>query len=441
MLKEEISLKKNNVLRVKGPLSLILTEGSLRIFGYIAKPPFKYVVPSYKSAAIVANEDSKINIIAGENGKYEIVEDDVIIKWENISKETLETKEKPLVIVVIGTVDSGKSTFTTLLANTSANLGFNTAIVDADIGQADIGPPTFVSLGFVDEQHLTLAEVEPSMYSFIGTTTPYNVVDKIVLSIVNLSREALRKNAEVVIVNTDGWFKGSRAVEAKFKTIFHVKPNVVFAIRKNTCINEINRLENALKSFNVDFKIIDSPEFVKERSLEERKNIRELAYTRYFRNSEVRELNLKEISITGLELFSGRILEAKELDLISEILSMPKYSKIILGALVNRTMYLIIRGNMVSIDMESMGRLRENYGSIRLKILREGWERGLIVSVINRDMEEVAIGYIETIDFESSKIKVRTTYRGEVGGLIVGNIKLHYDRETGVVREQGKWSL
>ena len=441
MLKEEISLKKNNILRVKGPLSLVLTKGSLRIFGYIAKPPFKYIVPSYKSAALIANEDSEVSIIVGENGKYEVVEKDIVIEWENVSREILEAKEKPLIIVVTGTVDSGKSTFTTLLANMSANLGFKTAVVDADIGQADIGPPTFVTLGFIDKQYLTLTEVEPAMYSFIGTTTPYGVIDRLILSIVKLSREALRREAQVVVVNTDGWFKGSRAVEAKFKTIFHVKPDAVFIIRKNTCLSEIERLKNVLRNFNVDLRIIEPPEFVKERSLEERRSIRELAYTRYFKDSEIRELSLEEVSLLGLDILSGRILENKELDLVSEILSLPKNSKIVLGTLANKTMYLIVRGNMITINMESMRKLRENYGPIRLKILREGWEKGLIVSILNRDMEEVAIGYIESIDFENSKIKVRTTYRGEIGGLIVGNIKLHYDKETGVVREQGKWSL
>ena len=121
MLKEEVSLKKDSILRVKGPLSLMLTKGSLRIFGYIAKPPFKYIVPSYKSAALIANEDSEVSIVAGENGKYEIVENDVVVEWENVSKEILESKNKPLTIIVIGTVDSGKSTFTTLIANMSVS--------------------------------------------------------------------------------------------------------------------------------------------------------------------------------------------------------------------------------------------------------------------------------------------------------------------------------
>jgi len=441
MLKEEVSLKKDSILRVKGPLSLMLTKGSLRIFGYIAKPPFKYIVPSYKSAALIANEDSEVSIVAGENGKYEIVENDVVVEWENVSKEILESKNKPLTIIVIGTVDSGKSTFTTLIANMSVNLGFKTAVIDADIGQADIGPPTFVTLGFIDKQYLTLTEVKPAIYSFIGTTTPYGVVDRLILSIVKLSREAIRRKSDVVVINTDGWFKGNRAVDAKFKTILHVKPDVVFIMKKSTCLNEVDKLKKVLKSFNIASIILEPPEFVKERSLEERKSIRELSYTKYFRDSEIRELNLNEISLIGPDFLLGRMLEKQELDFISETLSLPKQSKIILGTLINKTMYLIVKGNMITIDVESVKKLRENYGPIRLKILREGWEKGLIISVLNKDMEEVAIGYIENIDFENSKIKIRTTYRGEIGGLIVGNIKLHYDRETGTVREQGKWSL
>ncbi len=441
MLRENIVLNEGKVLRVKGPLSLTLSKGSLRIFGYVAKPPFKYVVPSYKSAAIIANENSEVSIVAGENGKYDIVNNDIVVEWESIAKKVLEENSKPLTLMVIGTVDSGKSTFTTLLSNISVNLGYKTAVVDADIGQADIGPPTFVTLGILNNQHLSLTEIDPYMYSFIGTTTPYNVIDRLILSIVKLTREALRKNIEVVVINTDGWFKGNRAVEAKFKTILYTKPNVVFVIRKEGSVSEIDKLKSMLKSFNTNLSIIDSPEFVKERSLEERRSIREMSYTRYFKASEIRELSLNKITLLGLEFLLGRRIEEQELKLVAEILSLPRQSKIVFGSLTNRTMYLIVKRNTITIDIESMRKLRENYGQIRLKILREGWEKGLILSVLNKDMEEVAIGYIESIDFEKSKVKIRTAFKGEIGGLIVGNIKLFYDKETGVVREQGKWSL
>lgn len=54
-------------------------------------------------------------------------------------------------LILVGAVDTGKTTLTTCLANRSLALGYKTAVVDADVGQSDIGPPTTVGLGLLRE--------------------------------------------------------------------------------------------------------------------------------------------------------------------------------------------------------------------------------------------------------------------------------------------------
>lgn len=440
MQRETVILEKDQVLKVQGPASITLESGSVRIFGYNAKPPFKHIIPNYRSLAIVANEKSSIKLVTGEQGKYEIRENDTIKTWEEEIKNILSLK-KPLVIISIGTVDSGKSTLTTLIANTSINAGFKTAIIDADIGQADVGPPTFITLGLLTNQIISLSELNPHTYAFIGTTTPYSVVDRIILSIVKLLSKSLTMGSEVIIINTDGWFKGSRAVEAKFKTVLHVKPNVVFIIKKQGSHHEAEELRRALNRFNIKTIVLEAPQLIKERSLEERRNIRELTYTKYFRGSNIVELKLDELIIIGPSIFKGRILSEEEKKFVKEILSLNSSTKIAYMAFLNGSLILVLHSGTITIGLESMRKLREAYGQVRLKILHKGWEKGLIVSIIDEALDEVGVGYIEELDFHRGTMKIRTNYKGKISGLIVGNIKLMYDKESGVVKECGKWSF
>ena len=53
------------------------------------------------------------------------------------------------VVVVIGESDTGKTTLVTALANAAFARGFGVGIVDADLGQSEIGPPTTIGLGRV----------------------------------------------------------------------------------------------------------------------------------------------------------------------------------------------------------------------------------------------------------------------------------------------------
>src|SRR5918999_822328 len=51
------------------------------------------------------------------------------------------------VTMVIGEGDTGKTTLVTALANALVERGFRVAVLDADLGQSEIGPPTTIGLG------------------------------------------------------------------------------------------------------------------------------------------------------------------------------------------------------------------------------------------------------------------------------------------------------
>src|SRR3989442_7161458 len=61
----------------------------------------------------------------------------------------LEAAARARVTLILGTSDTGKTSLTARLAGALAARGERVAVVDADVGQSEIGPPTTVGLGHV----------------------------------------------------------------------------------------------------------------------------------------------------------------------------------------------------------------------------------------------------------------------------------------------------
>ncbi len=69
--------------------------------------------------------------------------------------------------IVIGSVDTGKSTLCRFLLNEAQRAGRSSALLDCDVGQKTVGPPACV----------TLAEAGSTKLAFVGTTNPLRAGD------------------------------------------------------------------------------------------------------------------------------------------------------------------------------------------------------------------------------------------------------------------------
>jgi polynucleotide 5'-hydroxyl-kinase GRC3/NOL9 len=69
--------------------------------------------------------------------------------WATAIRTVLRTASRTL---VLGPVDSGKSTLCRLLLEQARGAGRSVAILDLDLGQKLIGPPACVTLGTVTRQ-------------------------------------------------------------------------------------------------------------------------------------------------------------------------------------------------------------------------------------------------------------------------------------------------
>lgn len=192
--------------------------------------------------------------------------------------------------VILGDVDAGKSTLCTFLANRCLRSGVKIRIIDGDIGQADIGPPTTTSRSTVSGNIFSLQELEPETAYFIGTTSPYSVEEKHIQSIERLNQKVPNRDT-ITIVNTDGWIREEKAVEHKIQLLTTLRPDLILGLSRE------HELETILDLQSSPVLGLEASKFSKTRTREERKKTREEAYRRFLENPTTLEVRINKVKL------------------------------------------------------------------------------------------------------------------------------------------------
>jgi len=192
--------------------------------------------------------------------------------------------------VILGDVDSGKSTLCTYLANTCLDHRVRTSIIDGDVGQADIGPPTTTSSSTISKHIFNLQELPPERSYFIGHTSPSPVPDKLVQSITHL-KDKIPTRSEITVLNTDGWVREVEAVEHKLQLLDSLRPDLVLAL---TLDHELDHILELQKRPTLR---LEASSFARSRTRDERKKAREEGYRRFLKNPIHLDLRLNTIKL------------------------------------------------------------------------------------------------------------------------------------------------
>ena len=276
-----------------GPASVSVISGKVEAFGLSVKNSSKIVIREGKRLPFAVSEAADFNILLGENANLEEVDGNTIPQpWAEAAEMLREFKKKPAISVVLGKGDSGKTSFCTYLTNKLLNENQNVAVLDADLGQSDIGPPCTVSYAFVTEPTTDLFRLRAENAFFVGFTSPSGAVDKTIKGIASMKQEILGKPVDFVLVNSDGWVEGEEAMNYKSRLVEELSPDVIFCLQQE---NELAPLIAALEKFG---KIaVESPLAVRQRSRDKRKDLRELGYIKYLADAKMKTWPLKLLSI------------------------------------------------------------------------------------------------------------------------------------------------
>ncbi|MGQ4807556.1 hypothetical protein NKDENANG_00910 [Candidatus Entotheonellaceae bacterium PAL068K] len=202
--------------------------------------------------------------------RKETVDIDLPASWAWSAGEILRHKWRK--VLVMGAVDRGKSTYCGFLSSQLLAAGMRVALVDADVGQKDIGPPATITLGY-PEPALPLAQVQPMGFYFVGAVNP---VGHLLPMVVGTRQLVDAARAAVILINTTGFVHGVGQVLKSFK-IEAVRPDVVVAIVQGAELQAITRAyrhHRVLRISPSDQALAKTPE--------QRREARQKAFYRYF---------------------------------------------------------------------------------------------------------------------------------------------------------------
>jgi polynucleotide 5'-hydroxyl-kinase GRC3/NOL9 len=410
------TVEKGKTLLIDGPASVIVTSGSVEVFGSKTSVTNRIVIREGKRLPFAVNETASFDISLAEKANVEEVEGNTIPStWAAAYESLAQLQVKPTTAIVLGTVDSGKTSFCTYLINRLLSQKKKIGVLDGDLGQSDIGPPCTISYTFVTKPITDLFSLQAKNAIFIGTTSPNGAAEKVIESLVQLKKEILNGDPDFIIVNSDGWIEGEQAVKYKTELVEKINPETVFYVQQK---DEMSPLMNSLEKFR---RIaVESPSVASQRSGESRKNLRELGYTKYLRNSKVQSVPLGWLKIEDDELFG-----------LSRTHQNPALARKIYESLGMKPLHFseqtdrisIIIGKRRWINAENLKKIEEATKK-KVVVIRKGEEEGLLTALHNGEGKFLGIGIIQEIEYLRKTLKILTPVSQDIAIAVIGRVKL-----------------
>jgi polynucleotide 5'-hydroxyl-kinase GRC3/NOL9 len=201
------------------------------------------------------------------------------------------------VVLVIGPAEAGKTTFVARLANAHQARGLSVGIVDADVGQSEIGPPSTVGLGAVRRTLARTGDAETVRFEFVGVTSPGRQPWRTADLTGRLARQA-RVEFDRVVVDTSGFVAGGFAAAVKQRKIAAVDPDAVVAVqRADECEHILRALPAGARARVVRVQAVAG---ARPRSPAVRRRHRDAAFARHFADARPVVLHTSRVALRSL---------------------------------------------------------------------------------------------------------------------------------------------
>jgi polynucleotide 5'-hydroxyl-kinase GRC3/NOL9 len=219
-----------------------------------------------------------------------------MIQWaEPTFAELLQRVAGAPMTMVIGASDTGKTTLVTKLAGALTARGFSVGVVDADLGQSEIGPPTTIGLGRVTGALEQLAQAEVVALHFVGVTSPAANLLGAVIGARRMLDRAKVLGLQRVVVDTSGLVAGSLGRTLKQAKIELLDPDLV------VCLEQADECEHVVSAYAAGGRptILRLPASgrARQRSAEDRRRHRQDRLDDYFRAARSVALGLDRVTV------------------------------------------------------------------------------------------------------------------------------------------------
>ena len=320
------------------------------------------------------------------------------------------------VVVVIGESDSGKSTFCAVAASRAARAGGRkVAVVDADVGQSDIGPPACVSIGLVPGPIERLEQAPASAMDFVGATSPVGHLLQCATATCLMAQKA-REAAALVVVDTTGLVHGGIGRALKSAKIELLQPWMVIALEREGELEPLlapyrHRSEPVVERIAVAAAVV-------RKTTEERRARRQRRFAEYFRGARAVEIEWGSLTLEGSALLSGKAMPGHFCAYAEEKLG----CEVARVERIGEGLLALMRGEP---DRAAERAARqEGYELERLSRFDN-----LLVGLIDRKGKTAGLGIVERVDLDRQRFVVATPVESlrDISCLRLGSMKVLRD--------------
>ncbi|MBU7016169.1 MAG: hypothetical protein HXS44_01575 [Theionarchaea archaeon] len=391
------TLKKGGTLTIKGPARITLKTGRIRIG---SADRSRYIVKEGNSCTIEGVQESHVNIALGAGAEImEFEPGHTPRMWLKYAHEILQKKGT---VFIMGAPDTGKTTFAAFLANQALEKGISVAVIDSDIGQSDIGPPSTIGLAFLRHPVRRMSDIPADEFYFVGSTSVQDVCD-MVLGLTKLVEKA-RERADLVIIDTCGYVLGDTGRRLKILKLQSVNPDIVAALQRE------DELYPILRSWHKDVITVEAPREARKVPRHIRKEIRETRWRKTFEEAQDRQIDLEEKILLNTCLLSGKRIEPH---IFEKLLDCD-----ILHAEEIPEGFLIVKKD----KFHEYQPRHVSFSGDTLKILEAGWEENLVVG-LQRKGVFVDLGIVKTINY-NNMVAVISCKEHDFDSIKFGRIKV-----------------
>lgn len=332
--------------------------------------------------------------------------------WEAALRRAAEVR----VILIIGETDTGKTSFTTYLANNLLSHGFRVGVVDADLGQSDIGPPTTVGLGLISQPVERLGEAEVVGLYFVGSTSPQGHLLPTVIGTKQMVEKAQVLGFDRVLVDTSGLVQGELGRTLKQHKIDLIDPDLL------CCLQRGDECEHVLKPYAPGRR----PEILRlapgpagrKRSQEERRQHRERTLQAYFHGARTLHLDLARVVLRHPTLFVGQPLPSRQLEDLSALLD----DMVLWAERWGTELHLVTPDPLKEVQLRLIAKRFDD--SLVVNYSLDDFQ-GALVGLYNADRETVGLGVVRSFDFAKQLLVIETAVpEASIAAVAIGRQKV-----------------
>lgn len=190
--------------------------------------------------------------------------------------------DSPGVVMLVGDIDTGKTSLGIELARRATEKGIPAAFVDADIVQSTVGPPTTVGMklctGLSDFSRDSLRA--PDALGFVGSLVPKGHLLPLVTTTAKLVDRAREAGCRLIVVDTTSLVSGIYGQTLKFFKMDLVRPDFVVGLERGGELEPVLGIAQRFTPGEV-IEVDVLPEAVM-RTVDERISFREEQFAAYF---------------------------------------------------------------------------------------------------------------------------------------------------------------